>query len=67
VARRPEAELVSAISRLISAGLLFRQGVPPHAAYLFTHAQVQDAAYGTLLRKRVRCRLRAAGRHDSLG
>jgi predicted ATPase len=30
--------------------LLFRQGVPPHASYLFKHALVQDAAYGTLLR-----------------
>jgi hypothetical protein len=32
-------------------GLLFRQGVPPHATYLFKHALVQDAAYGTLLRE----------------
>jgi predicted ATPase len=31
--------------------LLFRQGVPPHASYLFKHALVQDAAYGTLLRE----------------
>jgi tetratricopeptide (TPR) repeat protein len=31
--------------------LLFRQGVPPHASYLFKHALVQDAAHGTLLRK----------------
>jgi predicted ATPase len=31
--------------------LLFRQGVAPHAAYLFKHALVQDAAYGTLLRE----------------
>jgi predicted ATPase len=30
---------------------LFRQGVPPHATYLFKHALVQDAAYGTLLRE----------------
>ena len=29
------------------AGLLFRQGVPPHATCLFKHALVQDAAYGT--------------------
>jgi predicted ATPase len=28
-----------------------RQGVPPHATYLFKHALVQDAAYGTLLRE----------------
>ena len=31
--------------------MLFRQGVPPHASYLFKHALVQDAAYGTLLRE----------------
>ena len=51
VARKPEAELQSALDRLIEAGLLFRQGVPPHATYLFKHALVQDAAYGTLLRE----------------
>ena len=39
------------LDRLIAAGLLFRQGVPPHASYLFKHALVQDAAYGTLLRE----------------
>jgi predicted ATPase len=27
---------------------------PPHANYLFKHAMVQDAAYGTLLRERRR-------------
>ena len=31
--------------------LLLRQGVPPHATYLFKHALVQDAAYSTLLRE----------------
>ena len=51
VAGKPEAELASALERLIAAGLLFRQGVPPHATYLFKHALVQDAAYGTLLRE----------------
>ena len=51
VARKPEAELSAALDRLIAAGLLFRQGVPPHATYLFKHALVQDAAYGTLLRE----------------
>ena len=50
VVRKPESELGSALDRLIAAGLLFRQGVPPHASYLFKHALVQDAAYGTLLR-----------------
>jgi class 3 adenylate cyclase/predicted ATPase len=51
VVRKPEAELESAFERLIAAGLLFRQGMPPHATYLFKHALVQDAAYGTLLRE----------------
>jgi len=51
VVRKPEAELGSALDRLITAGLLFRQGVPPHATYLFKHALVQDAAYGMLLRE----------------
>ena len=50
VVRKPETELASALDRLIQAGLLFRQGEPPHATYLFKHALVQDAAYGTLLR-----------------
>src|SRR6202043_2485198 len=51
VVRKPEAELASALDRLIAAGLLFRQGVTPHATYLFKHALVQDAAYGTLRRE----------------
>ena len=51
VVRKPESGLQSALDRLIAAGLLFRQGVPPHATYLFKHALVQDAAYGTLLRE----------------
>ena len=48
---KPEADLRWALDRLIDAGLLFRQGVPPHATYLFKHALVRDAAYGTLLRE----------------
>jgi tetratricopeptide (TPR) repeat protein len=51
VVREPEPELGSSLDRLIRAGLLFRKGVPPHATYLFKHALVQDAAYGTLLRQ----------------
>ena len=51
VAHKAQAELQSALNRLMAAGLLFRQGVPPHATYLFKHALVQDAAYGTLLRE----------------
>jgi predicted ATPase/class 3 adenylate cyclase len=51
VARKAEAELKSALDRIAVAGLLSRQGVPPDATYLFKHALVQDAAYGTLLRE----------------
>jgi predicted ATPase len=51
VARKGEPALRSALDRLIDAGLLFRQGSAPHATYLFKHALVQDAAYGTLLRE----------------
>ena len=36
--RKPDPELASALDRLIAAGLLFRQGVPPYATYLFKHA-----------------------------
>jgi class 3 adenylate cyclase/predicted ATPase len=46
-----EAELEAALDLLIAAGLLFRQGVPPHASYLFKHTLVQDVAYGTMLRE----------------
>ena len=51
VARKQEAELEASLDRTIAADLLFRQGVPPHAMYLFKHVLVQDAAYGTLLRE----------------
>ena len=51
VAPKQDVDLARALERLIQSGLLFRQGVPPHATYLFKHALVQDAAYGTLLRE----------------
>jgi class 3 adenylate cyclase/predicted ATPase len=51
VVRKPEPTLASSLDRLIQAGLLFRQGVPPQATYLFKHALVQDAAYSLLLRE----------------
>jgi len=47
----PEAVLNGSLDRLTQAGLLFRQGVPPHAIYFFKHALVRDVAYGTLLRE----------------
>jgi predicted ATPase len=46
-----ERELNSSLNRLVQSGLLSRQGSPPHTTYLFKHALVQDAAYGTMLRE----------------
>jgi predicted ATPase len=54
VAQCPERELQAALRQLTDAGLLFCRGTAPHASYLFKHALVQDAAYGTLLRARRR-------------
>ena len=45
-------QLRKALDRLTSAGLLFVRGTLPESSYMFKHALVQDAAYGTLLRSR---------------
>jgi predicted ATPase len=47
-----EERLQEGLQRLADAGLVFQRGMPPAAEYLFKHALVQDAAYGTLLRRR---------------
>jgi len=52
VTEKPAPELRSGLDRLAEAGLLFCRGVAPHSSYVFKHALVQDAAYGTLLRAR---------------
>ncbi|MBV8652009.1 MAG: adenylate cyclase, partial [Alphaproteobacteria bacterium] len=50
VADRDETELHAMLEQLTAAGLVFRQGTPPQAEFLFKHALVQDVAYGSLLR-----------------
>src|SRR5216683_775061 len=45
-----EERLREALQRLGDAGLVFQRGAPPTVEYLFKHALVQEAAYGTLLR-----------------
>jgi class 3 adenylate cyclase len=50
VARKPESELQAALDRLTEAQLVFRRGVLPEGTFLFKHALVRDAAYGSLLR-----------------
>jgi class 3 adenylate cyclase/tetratricopeptide (TPR) repeat protein len=52
VAQRSAPELRLGLDRLTEAGLLFCRGRAPQSTYLFKHALVQDAAYGTLLRAR---------------
>jgi class 3 adenylate cyclase/predicted ATPase len=42
--------LADALDQLIKAELIFPRGTPPEATYIFKHALVQDAAYGSLLR-----------------
>jgi class 3 adenylate cyclase/predicted ATPase len=50
VADRDETQLHTMLEQLTAAGLVFRQGTPPQAEFLFKHALVQDVAYGSLLR-----------------
>jgi class 3 adenylate cyclase/energy-coupling factor transporter ATP-binding protein EcfA2 len=50
VAQQDDSYLQAALRQLTDAELMFCRGVPPHSSYLFKHALVQDAAYGTLLR-----------------
>jgi tetratricopeptide (TPR) repeat protein len=54
VSHLPEAELSKALDGLIAAELIYRRGLPPEATYLFKHALVRDAAYGSLLKDKRR-------------
>jgi tetratricopeptide (TPR) repeat protein len=51
LARRTDEQLRDALDQLVSSGLVFRRGIPPQDSYIFKHALVQDAAYGSLLRR----------------
>ncbi|MBZ4418667.1 protein kinase [Myxococcus sp. RHSTA-1-4] len=46
-----ERALPRELDALERAGVLFRQGAPPHVTYAFRHALFQEAAYQSLLRK----------------
>jgi class 3 adenylate cyclase/tetratricopeptide (TPR) repeat protein len=52
VVSMPEAELATALDRLVAAELVFQRGLPPAATYVFKHALVRDAAYESLLKRR---------------
>jgi class 3 adenylate cyclase/predicted ATPase len=45
-----ETALQRALGQLVQAELLYQQGVPPQATYLFKHALIQDTAYQSLLK-----------------
>jgi class 3 adenylate cyclase/tetratricopeptide (TPR) repeat protein len=53
VAAMTPKDLDTALERLTASGLISRRGTPPNATYVFKHALVQDAAYGTLLKSRL--------------
>jgi class 3 adenylate cyclase/tetratricopeptide (TPR) repeat protein len=52
VAQMPSVQLDDALAQLVAEELIYQRGTPPDAEYIFKHALVQDAAYGTLLRSR---------------
>jgi DNA-binding response OmpR family regulator/class 3 adenylate cyclase/predicted ATPase len=54
--------LQAALAQLAAPELIFVRGEPPDSTYVFKHALVQDAAYGTLVRsKRQQLHSRIAG------
>ena len=50
IVRQPNLD--AALAQLTDAGLLVCRGAAPQSSYLFKHALVQEAAYGTLVRAR---------------
>ncbi len=53
-----EGALRQGLARLVEAEIVFARGEPPEATYTFKHALMQEAAYGSLL-KRTRQQLHA--------
>jgi class 3 adenylate cyclase/predicted ATPase len=52
VAPMSGTSLDSALAQLTAADLIYSRGQPPDSTYVFKHALVQDAAYGSLLRSK---------------
>jgi predicted ATPase/class 3 adenylate cyclase len=52
VTGRSNDQLGGELDQLVEAGLIFKRGGPQETSFVFKHALVQDAAYGTLLRGR---------------
>lgn len=49
-----EASLQDALCQLVDAEILHQHGAPPRATYVFKHALLQEAAYGTMLKSKRR-------------
>jgi class 3 adenylate cyclase/tetratricopeptide (TPR) repeat protein len=47
-----EQDLLSNLSRLKNAELLYESGIYPHSSYIFRHALTQEVAYSSLLHKK---------------
>jgi tetratricopeptide (TPR) repeat protein len=54
VAGASTSDLDAALAQLADAELLYVRGFPPDATYMFKHALIRDAAYGSLLKGRRR-------------
>ncbi|HUB48652.1 MAG TPA: AAA family ATPase [Acetobacteraceae bacterium] len=50
VCHLPEDELQDSLARLVASEFVFQRGTPPDSFYSFSHALVQDAAHGGLMR-----------------
>jgi predicted ATPase len=51
IVKASDSQLRNGLDLLVASGLIFQEGDPPAAKYLFKHALVQEAAYSTLLNK----------------
>jgi class 3 adenylate cyclase/predicted ATPase len=49
-----EERLRQGLQQLVEAELVYQQGVPPQAVYLYKHALIRDTAYQSLLKSRRR-------------
>jgi predicted ATPase len=47
-----EERLQKELTQLVEAEFLYQRGLPPQARYIFKHALIQEAAYGSLLKSK---------------
>jgi tetratricopeptide (TPR) repeat protein len=52
VCNLPESELTQELEKLVRAEVLFQKGRGVESQFIFKHALIQDAAYGSLLKKK---------------